>query len=120
MKATDDPIVWDYAKDNGFMIVSKDADMHDLSLVYGNPQYADKSGSMEADGLPQDFQIAWREHMKAWRDYADFLNEMKNSSARKMLSEEKLDALETKHSAEITNTWQEVLRIGRNYGAEVY
>ena len=37
MKATDDPIVWDYAKDNSFMIVSKDADMHDLSLVRGNP-----------------------------------------------------------------------------------
>lgn len=37
MKATDDSIVWDYAKNNGFMIVSKDADMHDLSLVFGNP-----------------------------------------------------------------------------------
>lgn len=37
MKATDDPSVWDYAKDNGFMIVSKDVDMHDLSLVFGNP-----------------------------------------------------------------------------------
>ena len=37
MKAIDDPIVWDYAKDNNFMIVSKDADMHDLSLVFGNP-----------------------------------------------------------------------------------
>jgi predicted nuclease of predicted toxin-antitoxin system len=37
MKATDDPIVWDYAKDNDFLIVSKDADMHDLSLVFGNP-----------------------------------------------------------------------------------
>lgn len=37
MKATDDPIVWDYAKDNDFMIISKDADMHDLSLVFGNP-----------------------------------------------------------------------------------
>ncbi len=33
MKATIDPIVWDYAKDNDLMIVSKDADMHDLSLV---------------------------------------------------------------------------------------
>jgi predicted nuclease of predicted toxin-antitoxin system len=32
MKATIDPIVWDYAKDNDLMIVSKDADMHDLSL----------------------------------------------------------------------------------------
>ena len=37
MKATIDPIVWDYAKDNNLMIVSKDADMHDLSLVLGNP-----------------------------------------------------------------------------------
>lgn len=37
MKATIDPIVWDYAKDKDLMIVSKDADMHDLSLVFGNP-----------------------------------------------------------------------------------
>ena len=37
MKATIDPIVWNYAKDNDLMIVSKDADMHDLSLVLGNP-----------------------------------------------------------------------------------
>ncbi len=37
MKATIDPMVWDYAKDNDLTIVSKDADMHDLSLVLGNP-----------------------------------------------------------------------------------
>ena len=37
MKAADDPSVWDYAKANGFIIVSKDADMHDLSLVFGDP-----------------------------------------------------------------------------------
>lgn len=37
MQATIDPIVWDYAKDNDLMIVSKDADMHDLSLALGNP-----------------------------------------------------------------------------------
>ena len=37
MKATIDPIVWEYAKNNDLMIVSKDADMHDLSLVFGNP-----------------------------------------------------------------------------------
>ena len=37
MKATIDSIVWDYAKNNDLMIVSKDADMHDLSLVFGNP-----------------------------------------------------------------------------------
>ena len=37
MKATIDPVVWEYAKNNDLMIVSKDADMHDLSLVFGNP-----------------------------------------------------------------------------------
>ena len=37
MKATIDPTVWDYAKDNDLMIVSKDVDMHDLSLALGNP-----------------------------------------------------------------------------------
>ncbi len=37
MKTTDDPLVWDYAKANDLIIVSKDADMHDLSLVLGNP-----------------------------------------------------------------------------------
>jgi predicted nuclease of predicted toxin-antitoxin system len=37
MKAADDPIVWEFAKNNDFVIVSKDADMHDLSLIFGNP-----------------------------------------------------------------------------------
>jgi predicted nuclease of predicted toxin-antitoxin system len=37
LKATNDPLVWDYARDNDFMLVSKDADMHDRSLVFGNP-----------------------------------------------------------------------------------
>ncbi len=37
MEATNDSIVWDYAKENDFMIISKDSDMHDLSLVFGNP-----------------------------------------------------------------------------------
>jgi predicted nuclease of predicted toxin-antitoxin system len=37
MKATNDPVVWNYAKDNNLMIVSKDSDMHDLSLIFGNP-----------------------------------------------------------------------------------
>ncbi len=37
MKSADDPEVWDYARANGFIIVSKDADMHDLSLLKGNP-----------------------------------------------------------------------------------
>lgn len=37
LKASDDPLVWDYAKANDLMIVSKDVDMHDLSLLFGSP-----------------------------------------------------------------------------------
>ena len=37
MMAADDTTVWDYAKNEGFVIVSKDTDMHDLSLVLGLP-----------------------------------------------------------------------------------
>jgi predicted nuclease of predicted toxin-antitoxin system len=63
MKAMDDPIVWDYAKDNGFMIVSKDADMHDLSLVYGNPpkvvwlRLGNCSTRQVEELLRQDFEV---------------------------------------------------------------
>lgn len=37
MEATSDPVVWNYAKDSNLIIVSKDADMHDLSMIYGSP-----------------------------------------------------------------------------------
>lgn len=31
-----DLAVWEYAKDNGFTIVTQDSDFHEISLVYGN------------------------------------------------------------------------------------
>jgi predicted nuclease of predicted toxin-antitoxin system len=34
---TDDGIIWEYAKANGFTIVSKDSDFHQRSLLYGHP-----------------------------------------------------------------------------------
>lgn len=37
MKAAGDQTIWDYAKAGDFLIVSKDSDMHDLSLLFGNP-----------------------------------------------------------------------------------
>ena len=35
LKAADDPIVWNYAKDNALTICSKDSDMHQRSFCVG-------------------------------------------------------------------------------------
>lgn len=37
LKAADDPVVWDYARQYDFIIVSKDADFHQRSFVFGAP-----------------------------------------------------------------------------------
>ena len=37
LKAADDPVVWEYAKDNDLIIVSKDSDMHQRSFMFGYP-----------------------------------------------------------------------------------
>jgi predicted nuclease of predicted toxin-antitoxin system len=36
MKATIDPIVWDYTKENDLIFDSKDAEMHVLRLIFSN------------------------------------------------------------------------------------
>ena len=83
-------------------------------------KYVDDSSSMNTSSLPQDFRIEWREHMKAWRDYSDFLNRMKKSSNRDGLSAEEINAVDAAHSREITSTWQDVIRVSANYGANIY
>jgi predicted nuclease of predicted toxin-antitoxin system len=34
---TGDTLIWSFAKEHGYTIVSKDADFHQRSLVYGHP-----------------------------------------------------------------------------------
>jgi predicted nuclease of predicted toxin-antitoxin system len=37
LQKADDPVVWESAKQHGFMIVSKDSDFHQRSFVFGFP-----------------------------------------------------------------------------------
>jgi len=82
-------------------------------------QYVDASSSIEAGDLPGDFQTAWREHMKAWRDHSTFLSKMKNASNRKGWSQAEFEDTENFHNREISRTWYEVIYLGRTYGADV-
>jgi predicted nuclease of predicted toxin-antitoxin system len=34
---TDDRVIWEFARENGFVLVSKDADFHQRSLLFGHP-----------------------------------------------------------------------------------
>jgi predicted nuclease of predicted toxin-antitoxin system len=37
LKSRDDRAIWDYARDHDFIIVSKDSDFYQRSLLYGHP-----------------------------------------------------------------------------------
>jgi predicted nuclease of predicted toxin-antitoxin system len=37
LRDADDAVIWDYAKQHGFTIVSKDSDFQQRSLLYGSP-----------------------------------------------------------------------------------
>lgn len=79
-------------------------------------QYADESGSMNFRHLPYDFQIRWKAHMRAWRDYSDFLNNAKDSVDSE---DESFYRDQNEYLIDINSTWYSVLRVGRNYCAQV-
>jgi hypothetical protein len=77
--------------------------------------YADDSGSMRYNHLPRDFQIRWNEHMRAWRDYSNYLNRSNSSS----LEDEDFYQDRNEYLVDINSTWYSVLRVGKKYCAEV-
>jgi hypothetical protein len=77
--------------------------------------YADDSGSINYSHLPRDFQLRWNEHMRAWRDYSNYLNKAKNSS----LEDEDFYQDKNEYLVDINSTWYSVLRVGKKYCAEV-
>ena len=81
--------------------------------------YVNASNGMDAGELPLNFRYAWRKHMKAWRDYSAFLNEVENSARWQNSDSEQFRQMESVHVREIEVTWHKVLRIARYHGADV-
>ncbi|MDQ3801784.1 MAG: hypothetical protein M3384_20355 [Acidobacteriota bacterium] len=87
-------------------------------------EYADASASIGDWDLPGDFKAAWRAHMQAWRERADFLKQVREDSL-KHRSSSSGDGYAfprdeySRQSREISATWYEVLRIARTYNAEI-
>jgi hypothetical protein len=78
--------------------------------------YVDASSSLDDSDLPRDFQSAWQQHLSAWRDYSDFLNQIKYLSKdelKEMNASQTLD----RQNDEISRTWYKVIRIAGYYGA---
>lgn len=78
-------------------------------------EYYALSTIMHSSHFPRDFQNAWSEHMGAWMEYEEFLQTSKN----KRLTFEDFNSRAERYSDEITRTWKEVLRVGREHGADL-
>lgn len=83
-------------------------------------KYVDNSSSEATDNLPRDFKLAWREHLRAWRDYSNYLNKSAEISGSHSLTAEEFDDAEIFYSTEINRTFAEVLEIGSSYGADIH
>ena len=82
-------------------------------------EYYDASSSLNAEEFPNDFQRAWREHMRAWENYADFLNDQKDAAVDRDFNESDFVKADDRLGREINRTWYRVLRLADRYGADV-
>jgi hypothetical protein len=96
----------------------------DFSSLYSNAEYRQsindyyvKSSSMNDSNLPDDFKYAWREHMKAWKNQASYLNSLQDGSFSN--GDESPVENYTDNTNEINRTWFQVLRIAERYGVEI-
>lgn len=85
-----------------------------LAYTAFTADYVNKSGSMDESALPQDFQLAWLKHMRAWHNFEDLLKNNQNSSDSYQFKQ-----LYREYNNEITVTWYEVLRVSKKYGATI-
>ena len=79
--------------------------------------YSDDSSSISYSHLPRDFQLRWNEHMRAWRDYSNYLNKAKYSSQD--FEDEDFYQDKNEYLVDINSTWYSVLRVGKKYCVDV-
>ena len=92
-------------------------------LTYTSNEYAEivteyvrKSESMDDSTLPPDFRLAWRSHMKAWREHMDFLDAANGYFFTRNSEGEFFKVIELQ-TQQINDTWRKVEVFGRKYGA---
>lgn len=81
--------------------------------------YVDKSSNLAVENLPRDFQAAWQDHLTAWRNYSNFLNQSADISSRDSFTAEEFSDADAFFGSEIDRTYERALKIGRGYGANV-
>lgn len=109
---------------NGFWRVQKIRSIEGIYTMsdaerYSNDTYRQaindyyiKSSSMDDSDLPSDFQYAWRKHMQAWQQQTAYLNSINYDSDSDY-------SRYADNTAEINETWFQVLRISERYGVEI-
>jgi len=82
--------------------------------------YVNISANMDVSRFPADFQDAWFEHQNAWRNYSNFLNDVKVSKNTKNATYTEFRCSDGRYNAEINRSYSKLMQIGRSYGANVY
>ncbi|MEM9156901.1 MAG: DUF5615 family PIN-like protein [Cyanobacteria bacterium P01_F01_bin.33] len=72
----DDAVIWEYAKANGFVIVSKDSDFHQQILLYGCPP---KFIYLRVDNFPTS------KITQILRDSSNTITQFENSETESLL-----------------------------------
>lgn len=84
-------------------------------------QYTERSENLDDSGLPADFQAAWRDHVAAWREQTNFLNQSRThcNMYKHASSDEEFFRAFTQQDDEITRTWFRVLSVARSHGVSI-
>ncbi len=93
--------------------IPREFSSHQSSLAASTEYYVSASESLSYQDLPTDFQTAWQNHMRAWRNQVDLYNTFEDDFSQ----DEETLKMSARNTEEINRTWWEVLRIAKKYGS---